>query len=107
MIVNYFVAACATLVSLLCVFLVLHQQYEDGLFGRAALAGISISGFLRAATLTENSFDVDLSWITVLLWVSAALFFSRHTFRFIRWTKVGNHAWPRHSADKQGMFPLK
>lgn len=76
------VSLCALIVGVICVFLVLHPQYNDGLFGRLGLVIIGISAFARAANLFTGD-SPPVSNIGAMLWIGLAIFLSRHLSIFM------------------------
>lgn len=70
------------------VMLVFHRDYEDGLIGRLALSLLCIGATTRIAKLLDDIPDV-VSPIQVVTWTGLALFFARHTWRFMRNIKQG------------------
>lgn len=91
MVILVFIAA--TLVCGVCVILVFHKSYEDGLFGRISLAVIGLMAAARVLEILEEGSKVDISPIGGLLWLGLALFFGRHLYRFMRWQKNGDNEW--------------
>ena len=90
---NLLAFVCASIVFAVCVVLVFHKDYEDGLIGRLALALIGIASLARIIGILESGFEVRLSPITITLWTGLAIFFGRHIYRFLRWRKDGAHDW--------------
>lgn len=81
-------------VTLLCaLFLVFHRRYEDGVVGRVALL------FLAGAALVflHDGYEAELVSVlpaTALGAAAFAVFLARHTWRFWRWARTGEHGWP-------------
>lgn len=101
----YLLFLASTIVSSICLVLVFHREYEDGLIGRIALATISIVSFCRAVQIWESDFDLELTPIANILWLALTVFFARHLYRFLRWHRCGDHEWrsadPPATAGKQ------
>lgn len=93
MILTFIIFFCAALIFAVCLVLVFHKDYEDGLIGRLALALIGITSLARVIGILENDFDVRFSPIAIGLWIGLALFFGRHLYRFLRWKRIGEHDW--------------
>ena len=80
------IVACA-------IYLVLHQDYDDGLIGRIALVGLILAG----GVFLLDGYDGSLTSVLPATAVGAgafALFLVRHAWRFHRWRQRGAHAWP-------------
>lgn len=88
-----FVGICTLTVTLVSMLLIFHRQYEDGLFGRIALAMIAMAAVARFAHIVGGGLVNEMSPIAVLLWAGIALFFVRHAYRFMRWRTHGDHDW--------------
>lgn len=89
----------AWVVLLVCVVLMLHPHYEDGLLGRLALAVIALAAYGRAGVIWERGFDIYLSWVAIALWCGLALFLGRHLYRFINWRRCGSNEWREGSRE--------
>lgn len=96
------------IVAVVCLVLVLHQDYEDGFLGRAALGIISTLSFLICARLILGwlgEIDHAVSPGRALLWLALAVFFARHLWRFERRRDSPERPWhaasPRASAGKR------
>lgn len=96
--IAYLLFAAALIVAVICTLLVFDRDYEDGLFGRIALAAIAIASFARAIGILERGFDLHLGAIPTVLWLGLAVFFARHYYRFRMWRASADHAW--RPADK-------
>lgn len=90
----------AAIVFAVCVVLVFHPEYEDGVFGRLGLALLGIAAIARVLGIIGGWLD-DASFriteVGLILWIGLAIFLSRHLYRFLRWRHVGEHDW--RSAD--------
>ena len=93
MIVNSLVFAQACIVAIICILLVLHSEYEDGLIGRIALTLIIVASLGRALKIVDGDFETIVSPVATLIWTGFSLFFIRHYFRFYIWYKFGKHSW--------------
>ena len=92
---------CTLPVGVVCIYLVLHREYEDGFIGRIGLALISIAAFARFAT-TLGGGDFPITTIGLVLWIGVALFFVRHWYRFVNRSKRHPYlAQPRETAGKR------
>lgn len=87
------VAPCALSVFLVCLSLVLHPDYEDGLIGRIALAAMAVAGITRFMDIVAAGAATPIAHIGVLLWIGLALFMMRHLYRFLRWRHSGEGDW--------------
>lgn len=77
-----FLIACAVLTAVPLYF-VWHKVYEDGLFGRVSLLGISFSAFTFVIEWAEaDGFDVLPQ--TVMFFTFVAVFLVWHLLRFHR-----------------------
>jgi len=99
---DFVVAVAGLSLSIVCAMLVLHKDYEDGLVGRIALAGMSLAGFGRAATIVESGFSLGLSWVALLMWLSTTLFMARHLYRFLKWRSCGDGDWRQSDSLRTG-----
>ena len=77
-------AISAFIVLVVCITLVLHKDYEDGLVGRIALAFLGLSALGRVAGIFEQGFQADVSPVGMILWPALAVFFARHLYYFLR-----------------------
>lgn len=80
--IQTFLFACAVLV-VVPLYFVIHSVYEDGVFGRIGLCGVSFS----AATYLLEYFDggeFEVMPQTILIVSSFAIFLTWHLFRFRR-----------------------
>lgn len=74
-------------------FLVFHCEYEDGVIGRVALAGLAVTEMLIVMEwLIEDSVPEPLA-TTFYVQLFFALFLMRHVYRFLRWRTRGDHEW--------------
>ena len=83
----------ALVVMAVCIILVFHKQYEDGLIGRIALGFIAVCAFARIAGLLEGGIEAYVSAVGAVLWIALAAFFGRHLYRFMRWRLNGENEW--------------
>lgn len=77
------VSLCALVVGVICVILVLHPQYNDGLFGRIGLSIMGIAAFARTVNLLSED-NTPVSNIRAMLWIGLALFLARHFTIFMK-----------------------
>lgn len=87
------VMPCALVVFLVCLALVLHSDYEDGLVGRLALAAMGLAGISRFIDIVNKAGEIPVAAVGVLLWMGLALFLMRHLYRFLRWRNSGEGDW--------------
>lgn len=94
------VALSSIVVLVVCTVLVFHPEYEDGLFGRVALAIMAIASLTRCMELMEEGFTRrPFGPVAVVLWFGLAIFLARHLYRFLRWRRDCNgdgHGEPKH-----------
>jgi fatty acid desaturase len=91
---NEIYSALALLIGLLCVSLVIHPQYEDGLFGRIALGLIALAELcvFWDAAIDNRDYSGILA-TTLMIQAGVFLFFLRHVYRFLKWHQTGAHQW--------------
>lgn len=90
-----------SLMGVLASYLVLDRRYEDGLIGRIALVfGMIVPAFLTSmlaleALLNGNYFGdaVKVEALVAIFLVGAAVFMSRHVYRFLRYRFCGEGNW--------------
>lgn len=83
-------------VTAVCVTLVLHQDYEDGLIGRVGLSLIALASmtrFLGAADALISGEYLHLSPVALTLWSGLAIFLARHLWRFMWFKRSGKYDW--------------
>jgi hypothetical protein len=82
------------IIGTVSIVLVAHPRYEDGFFGRVALAGVvlAVTIILIGEWGGKLRYDYPLE-ISLLVW-SVALFMLRHAGRFIYFWLTGKGAWP-------------
>ena len=89
MMLETFVATfCGSIVCMVCVFLVLHPEYDDGLIGRLALSMIGIAGlarFLGGVDALIHGHPIVMTNVGMMLWIGASIFFGRHAWRFLHY----------------------
>lgn len=90
-----FYALLCLVVCLISFFLAFHCKYEDGFFGRIALAVLFFgNGIVFAEWFNGESHQVNPTTLTIQLGIS--LFMVRHVYRFLKWTKTGANDWRGH-----------
>ena len=98
-------AVCAFVVLVVCIALVLHKDYEDGLIGRLALATIGLASMGRLSSILERGWDTYVSHVGVMLWVGLSIFLARHLYYFLRrrygWGGVWRESNRAQTAGKQ------
>ena len=82
----------------ICVILVLHPQYEDGLVGRLGLTLIALVAWARFLAVCDTMWHhepvhVTSLWLSITLWAGLSIFLSRHLWRFLRWQRRGDYSW--------------
>jgi len=87
----------AFVVCILATFLVFHERYEDGFWGRLALVGLIFSGIAFVVDGLTGHIE-DVLPATALDSLAFAVFLIRHTYRFVRWTRTGAHSWDKGEA---------
>jgi len=87
------VAIAALFVFMICMILVLHPDYEDGLVGRICLAMMAMAALARFLAIVDDGWYMPFNSIAFLLWIGLAMFLARHLYRFLRWRKCGEHDW--------------
>ena len=84
----------ALVICSLSVFLVSSCEYEDGLFGRIALALIALSEFIIIVDALIHDGDYgDILPTTLTLQIGIGIFLIRHAYRFLRWRNDGEYDW--------------
>lgn len=81
------------LIAAVSVWLVWHDNYEDGLFGRLALGGMAFSSGVLVLLIYHEAFIYDLAPAAGVFAASVALFMLRHAYRFWRFCAYCEHAW--------------
>ena len=89
---EFIVIACSALVGVICGILIFHRSYKDRLPRRIGLAGFAISAFTQIALIIGQD-AYPIRPLAVLLWISAALFFSSHVCSFITRFKRRDQTW--------------
>lgn len=89
----YLYLAAAFIICVTCTFLVIHSEYEDGLFGRICLALMSFTSFILLMDVFIEGSEYGIFPTTFLLQVGMAGFLARHAYRFIRWRLCGDYQW--------------
>ena len=89
---NMIVLTAALIVASICIFLVFHEDYEDGFVGRLALSLIGMSASGRVLQLAEDATRY-VSSVGLVLWIGLALFLGQTLFRFLMWRYAGKTPW--------------
>lgn len=76
------VVSAALIVVIICVALLLTPEYDDGIFGRIALWGLSSACGVPLIDHFVHHVIYEILPTTMLLYVSVALFMIRHFCRF-------------------------
>ena len=82
----------ALIILCVCVTLIFHCEYEDGLIGRIALAGISIAEFALVVDALDGS-EYHIMPSTFIVQISLCVFLLRHLYRFLKWHRRGAYEW--------------
>jgi hypothetical protein len=90
---------CAIAVALCCLLLVFHPEYDDGLFGRLGMAMVTFVAVARILKLFDGIPDV-VSPNMLALYVGLAMFFGRHTYRFLRRATWRGPTWYTRNSGK-------
>lgn len=83
-------------VTAVCIILMLHPEYEDGLIGRLGLGFIALAAmarFLGAADALIHGEVLRLSPLAMTLWIGMTLFLGRHMYRFMLYKRSGRFNW--------------
>lgn len=91
----------AAIVVAICFYLVWHERYEDGLFGRIALAGLGLNCLIFALDAVFGSSQYTLLPSSALAVDFLALFMLRHAWRFTRWVRSGSGDWREEASPKR------
>ena len=83
----------AFIIAAISLFLIMHDDYEDGVFGRLALIIMALSNGLIVADFAIDQNQYSFLPNTLATQCGMALFLARHCFRFLRWRKRGIYEW--------------
>lgn len=88
-------AVCAFLLAAMAGVLIAHKEYEDGLIGRIALAGIILGSVIVMLMefATGSSYEGYVPPEVLVLVVSVVAFMARHLYRFMRFRATGKFSW--------------
>jgi hypothetical protein len=92
---------CAITVCLCCFLLVFHPEYDDGLLGRLGMAMITFVGVARVLRYFDEIPD-HVPPNLLIMWVGLALFFGRHTYRFLRRATWKGPDWYKRNYSNKG-----
>lgn len=84
---------CALIICFISSFLVWHKEYEDGVFGRLALAALAIANGLTVYAWMLEGSNYTVLPATLATQIATAGFLVRHCWRFLRWKDRGDHDW--------------
>ena len=87
------IVASALIISLIAVFLICHDDYEDGIIGRAALIILALANAVIVGEWIVDRVEYEMLPSTLLTQIGTALFLSRHCYRFIEFRNKGIHKW--------------
>lgn len=85
--------ASAAIICAVSMFLVMHSQYEDGIFGRLALIVLIFSNGLIVADWWIDGSEWEIRPNTLATQIAMALFMLRHAYRFLMWRLSGDYPW--------------
>ena len=90
--VTIIVLASAGVILFVSLYLALCHNYDDGIVGHIALAGMALSS---AAPLYEayEGADYDFVPTTALMYAAVAVFMARHAYRFHIYRRTGEGEW--------------
>ena len=90
--VTIIVLASAGVILFVSLYLALCRDYDDGIVGHIALAGMALSS---AAPLYEAYEGSDYEYLptTALMYAAVAVFMARHAYRFRMYRKTGKGEW--------------
>jgi hypothetical protein len=97
------VCGSSIMVTLSCLVLVFHPEYEDGLIMRVGLVAIVFASVARVARLFDGTPDY-LSPVAITLWTGLALFLCMHTYRFLKRATWKGSTWYPHTSGKAFNF---
>ena len=80
-------------IAVVSAFLILHREYEDGIFGRFALIVLALSNSIVVADWIVDGTHYDVLPTTLITQAGTALFLVRHCYRFMRWRALGDYQW--------------
>lgn len=83
----------AAVIFLLSLYLIWSERYEDGLFGRLFLAGLSLSCLVLVLDAIFGRSQYSLLPSTAMTLLCVAGFMARHVYRFRRWVAEGKNDW--------------
>jgi hypothetical protein len=74
-------------------FLILHGEYEDGVFGRIALVVLALSNAIVVTDYLIDGTEYAVLPNTLATQLGTALFLVRHCYRFMKWRTAGEYQW--------------
>lgn len=83
---------CAIICMSCALILITHCNYEEGIFGRAALLMLGIAEVVVIAQAWHDDQYV-LAPTTILRHVAITMFLVRHTYRFLSFYYGGQFSW--------------
>lgn len=83
----------SAVIAMVSAFLILHCEYEDGIFGRVALIVLALSNGLIVTDWVIDRTEYAVLPTTLMTQIGTALFLSRHCYRFMRWRTLGEYQW--------------
>lgn len=103
---TWLLLACAV-ISILCAsYLVAHEDYDDGAFGRAFLVSVWLMSLwlIYAIVVVEERFESDL--MILVFSIGQTLFMARCAVKFLLWHRFGVSSWrPKGCKQRFGAPP--
>ncbi len=93
----------ALVIGLVSAFLWYRRDYEDGLIGHIALAGMCGIALLMMVKASVDAYYSIPPELTVML-VCVALFMSRHAYRFYLWRRTGKNSWAKKDSAHDALY---
>ncbi|MHB0965556.1 MAG: hypothetical protein ACYC36_03790 [Bellilinea sp.] len=81
-------------IGIVAAFLWFRRDYEDGLIGHLALAGLAGTA-LVAVIKSAGGYQYYFMPEVVVILVCVALFMLRHAYRFLLWRNTGKNDWAK------------
>ena len=97
---NVYVISAAFICAISC-FLIMHNEYEDGVLGRLSLTVLAISNGLIVSDWWIDGSQYQLLPNTLATQCAMAAFLVRHCYRFLRWKNSGENDWRRRKRDME------
>jgi hypothetical protein len=96
------VFGCALVVLAICMVLIFHPEYHDGLVRRIGLACLGLASWLRVLDILQNGWEHrPFSKMALLVWIGLVIFIGDHFYNFMRHLYASRKK-QRRAEDKQG-----